>query len=168
MDVLVESNVVPDSGERTQETVSFEQSGNEARSTTPSEFRTIKHKGFARSLAKLAKTHWAKMKASVMSKVKLSLKLNALVQKDHDDFALESAAALEAVKTGASNVIVEAKSKMELKSINYLQQGDAEYYTEEAIKLRHSLRGDLRVVEQVSSEIDTRIISLTTGYFLFL
>ena len=106
-------------------------------------------KGFAHSLARRPSDAWGKMKHSVMSKIKLSMKLKTLVKEDMDDFASESSAAIDAVKNGQSNVTLEAKSTHELKNINYLQQGDAEYYTEEVIKMRHSLRGDHRVVEQI-------------------
>ncbi|GAX76045.1 hypothetical protein CEUSTIGMA_g3488.t1 [Chlamydomonas eustigma] len=105
----------------------------------------LKSKGLARSLAKIAQARWAKLRLAVKGIQRALM----LAQEDKDAFASETGQAINAAKSGTSGVKLVVEDERDLKNTNYMKQGDADLYTDEAIQNRHKIRVDPRVIDVI-------------------
>ncbi|GAX74740.1 hypothetical protein CEUSTIGMA_g2187.t1 [Chlamydomonas eustigma] len=105
----------------------------------------LRSKGLARSLAKLAQARWAKLRLAVKG-IRRAL---MLAQEDKAAFASETGQAINEAKSGSNGVKLVVDNAQDLKNINYMKQGDADLYTQEAIQSRHKIRVDSRVIDVI-------------------
>ncbi|GAX74551.1 hypothetical protein CEUSTIGMA_g2001.t1 [Chlamydomonas eustigma] len=102
-------------------------------------------RGLAHSLVNLAQARWAKLSRAVKGIARAMF----LAKEDKEAFKAESEQALSAALAGVSEVKLHVEDVRDLQKINYLHQGNAGLYTEEAVKQRHDLRTDGGLMEAV-------------------